>query len=68
MYNVVNKKCTLNYLGSQCRVQFTVQCTVQKQSVNIVHSTLKGVQGGFFLHLFRVTFTVQLTVKYIGKY
>ena len=30
MYNVVNKKYTLNYLSTLCRVQFTEQCTVKK--------------------------------------
>ena len=33
MFNVVNKKCTLNYLIAQYRVQFTVKCTVQKKGV-----------------------------------
>ena len=30
MYNVVNKKCTLNYLSTQCKVQLTVQYTDHK--------------------------------------
>ena len=68
MYNVVNKKCTNNYLSTQCRIQFTVQCFVQKKSVKKVHSTFKGVKEQFFLRLFRVTFKVQLKVQYIGKY
>ena len=66
MYNVVNKKCTLNYLSTQCKVQLTVQYTDQK---SVKYSAFKGVQGGFIcLRLFRVTFTVQMKVQYKGKY
>ena len=59
MYNVVNKKCPLNYLSTQCRVQLTVQCI-----------TFKWVQGGYIFcwGIFRITFTVQLKLQYKGKY
>ena len=30
MYNVMNKKCTLNYFSMHSRVEFTVQCAVKK--------------------------------------
>ena len=31
MYNVVNKKCTLYYVSTQCKVQLTAKYTEQRR-------------------------------------
>ena len=60
MYNVVNKRFTLNYLSTQCRVHFRVQCTMQK-SVNYSAKYFKGDKEQYLAR--NIYSTVESTIR-----